>query len=186
MAVSLKHDVRLEWGILIAVLSLVLLPAIPWALGVDQDSSVTQSDPEPVRQPLPFSHRQHRRLGVTCSACHAMAGKGGSAGFPPLAVCLSCHRNAKEKRSGVAFVLEGYERKGQPIPWIRLYKIPDFVFFNHKNHLAAGGTCSTCHGPVERRDVLKKEVPTSMGSCIECHKSRGASVECHFCHELNQ
>ncbi len=186
MATPLKLSLRLEWGILIPALSLALLPAIPWALGVDKDSSETQADPEPVRQPLPFSHRQHSRLGLNCSACHAMAGKSGSAGLPPLALCLSCHREAGERTSRVASLLEDYERKGQAIPWIRLYKIPDFVFFNHKNHLAAGGTCSTCHGPVEQRDVLKKEVPTSMVSCIECHKSQGASVECHFCHELNQ
>lgn len=186
MAVPSKFGVRPELWVLTLALSLVLLSEIPWASSVDKNSPKAKSAPETVRQPVPFSHRLHSRLGLGCQDCHAMAGNGVSAGFPPLSFCLSCHRNAKGKRSDVAFLLEDYERKGQSISWIRIYKIPDYVFFSHKNHLSAGGTCSTCHGMVEQHDVLKKEVPTSMASCIECHKSMGASVECHFCHELNQ
>ena len=186
MVVPLKRGVRLELGALIPALSLVLLPAIPWASSAEKNSPETQVAPEAVRQPVPFSHRLHSQLGLDCPTCHGMAGKGVSAGFPPLSLCLSCHRSAEGKRLRVASLLEDYERKGQSIPWVRIYKIPDYVFFSHKNHLSAGGTCSTCHGPVEQHDVLKKEVPTSMASCIECHKSQGASVECHFCHELNQ
>lgn len=82
--------------------------------------------------------------------------------------------------------LEGYERRDEAIPWVRVYKIPDFVFFSHKEHLASGAVCATCHGPVELRDTLRQEVPTSMEFCMDCHQSRGASLACHFCHELNQ
>lgn len=115
-----------------------------------------------------------------------MEGRGGSAGFPPVALCLSCHRGGKGDLSAVGVSLEGYEQRGEAIPWVRVYKVPDFVFFSHKEHLASGATCTTCHGPVERRDRLKQEVPTSMEHCMDCHQSQGASLECHFCHELNQ
>jgi len=83
-------------------------------------------------------------------------------------------------------MLEGYEQRDEPIPWVRIYKIPDFVFFSHKEHLVPGATCATCHGAVELQDSLKQEVPTSMEHCMDCHKSQGASLDCHFCHELNQ
>lgn len=83
-------------------------------------------------------------------------------------------------------LLEGYEQRNETIPWVRVYKIPDFVFFSHKEHLASGASCAICHGAVELRDRLEQEVPTSMEHCMDCHKSQGASLECHFCHELNQ
>ena len=115
-----------------------------------------------------------------------MEGRGGSAGFPPVALCLSCHRGGTGEISAVGALLEGYEQRDETIPWARVYKIPDFVFFSHKEHLASGANCATCHGAVELRDRLKQEVPTSMEHCMDCHKSQGASLECHFCHELNQ
>jgi hypothetical protein len=69
---------------------------------------------------------------------------------------------------------------------VRVYQTPDFVFFSHKNHLKAGETCETCHGPVATREVLAKEVSTNMTACMNCHVQRGATTECFFCHELGQ
>ena len=34
---------------------------------------------------------------------------------------------------------------GEEIPWVPVYRVPDIVFFSHKEHLAAGETCATCH-----------------------------------------
>ena len=171
---------------LIQALCLALPAAIPWISGAHQVSSQTHHDRQPISQPLPFSHRSHTQLGLNCAACHTMEGRGGSAGFPPVALCLSCHRGGTGKVSSVGVLLEGYEQRDEPIPWVRIYKIPDFVFFSHKEHLASGATCATCHGAVELQDRLKQEVPTSMEHCMDCHKSQGASLDCHFCHELNQ
>ena len=70
--------------------------------------------------------------------------------------------------------------------WVRVYQVPDFVFFNHKRHVQAGETCETCHGPVATREVLAKEVSTNMTACMSCHAERGATTECYFCHELGQ
>ena len=171
---------------LIQTLCLALPAAIPWISGARQVSLPSGNEPRPISQPLPFSHRSHAQLGLNCATCHTMEGRGGSAGFPPLSLCLSCHRGGEGPISAVGILLEGYERRGEPIPWVRVYKIPDFVFFSHKEHLASGATCATCHGAVALRDSLQQEVPTSMEHCMDCHQSQGASLDCHFCHELNQ
>jgi hypothetical protein len=34
--------------------------------------------------------------------------------------------------------------------------------------------------------VVTKEVPTTMKSCVACHKARRAAVDCNTCHELGQ
>jgi hypothetical protein len=73
---------------------------------------------------------------------------------------------------------------GEEIPWVPVYRVPDIVFFSHAALLAAGETCATCHGPVETRDVLQKEVSTSMTACLDCHRERGAPVHCALCHVL--
>jgi hypothetical protein len=39
---------------------------------------------------------------------------------------------------------------------------------------------------VEQRDVLAPEVVHNMKTCMNCHKQRKASNECHVCHELGQ
>ena len=186
MPILLTHRLQRACGTLVPALCLALLAAIPWISGARDNSSRTRPDPTPIAQPLPFSHRTHTELGLQCAACHSMKGRGGSAGFPAGALCLSCHRGAKGENSAVGALLEGYEQRGESIPWVRVYKIPDFVFFSHQEHLASGATCTICHGPVELRDTLEQEVPTSMEHCMDCHESRGASVACHFCHELNQ
>ena len=43
--------------------------------------------------------------------------------------------------------------------------------------------CEDCHGPVAEREVLSKEKPASMPFCMDCHKQKGAPVNCHTCHE---
>ena len=67
-----------------------------------------------------------------------------------------------------------------------VYKVPDFVFFSHAVHGQAGIECQSCHGPVATRSVLRKEVSTSMRTCIECHRVRKAPTDCSRCHELGQ
>ncbi len=186
MVTLLTHRLQRACKPLVPALCLALLAAIPWISGARDNASRTQPAPEPVPQPVPFSHRTHAELGLQCAACHTMKGRGGSAGFPSLSLCLSCHRGAGGEISAVGTMLEGYEQRGESIPWVRVYKIPDFVFFSHQEHLASGVTCATCHGSVELRDSLTQEVPTSMEHCMSCHESQGASLACHFCHELNQ
>ncbi len=58
-----------------------------------------------------------------------------------------------------------------PIEWVRIHNLPDHVYFNHAQHVVAGGVeCQTCHGKVEEMDVVAQHAPLSMGWCINCHR----------------
>jgi mono/diheme cytochrome c family protein len=60
---------------------------------------------------------------------------------------------------------------GKPIEWIRIHNLPDHAYFNHSQHVVAGGVaCQTCHGEVEKMEVVKQHSPLSMGWCINCHR----------------
>lgn len=59
----------------------------------------------------------------------------------------------------------------KPIEWTRIHNLPDHVYFNHSQHVTAGGIeCQTCHGPVETMEELFQFAPLSMGWCINCHR----------------
>lgn len=72
------------------------------------------------------------------------------------------------------------------IPWRRVYRVPDFVFFNHRSHAEAGTGCAQCHGPVAAREILAQELSIDMIACMNCHAERQASNECFLCHDLGQ
>lgn len=58
-----------------------------------------------------------------------------------------------------------------PIEWVRIHNLPDHVYFNHAQHVTAGGLeCQDCHGKVEEMDVLRQHAPLSMGWCVNCHR----------------
>jgi c(7)-type cytochrome triheme protein len=71
----------------------------------------------------------------------------------------------------------------KPIPWVRVYQLPPYVYFSHRVHTAAGTTCETCHGPVAERDRISKEVAHNMRSCMACHAATKARNDCATCHE---
>ena len=79
-----------------------------------------------------------------------------------------------------------FDKEQKPIPWVRLYKLPDFVFFSHSVHLNGKVACAECHGPVEQREALAAEVTHNMKTCMACHSAREVSNKCHICHELGQ
>ena len=58
-----------------------------------------------------------------------------------------------------------------PIQWKKIHNLPDHVYFNHAQHVAVGKVeCQSCHGTVEKMEVLKQHSPLSMGWCINCHR----------------
>jgi hypothetical protein len=135
-------------------------------------------------QPVAFSHRVHvGEAGLECLFCHTGADQGDYAELPTAAECMVCHEEIAADSPEVKKVAAAAESGGE-IPWVPIYRVPDIVFFGHKEHLAAGERCATCHGPVGTRDVLQKEVSTSMTACFECHRERGAPVHCALCHVL--
>ena len=139
--------------------------------------------PPAPEQPLPFSHRNHAGVQkVECKTCHPMPDTGEFAGLPETSVCMSCHKSIKTDSPHIQKLTSHHADK-KPIAWRRVYRIPDYVFFSHKEHVAKGATCETCHGPVRERDVLRKEKDISMAACMDCHRARQASLACNYCHE---
>ncbi len=96
---------------------------------------------------------------------------------------MACHQQVKKESPPIQRLAE-YHAKKESVPWVRIYKLADFVFFSHARHQRAKVECATCHGPVDTRDALGKEKETSMAACLDCHKQKRASIACHLCHEL--
>lgn len=136
-----------------------------------------------VPQPIAFSHKKHAALGMGCLNCHVDAAEKNEAGLPDADQCMACHATIRTGSREVQKLAE-VQKDGAKVKWVRVYRVPDFVFFSHANHLKAGLPCATCHGPVGQRDVLAKEVSTDMVSCMNCHAAKGASNECSLCHQL--
>jgi len=63
-----------------------------------------------------------------------------------------------------------------PIQWVRVHNLPDFVYFDHRVHIAADVACETCHGPVRSMDRMRQDAPLNMGWCLDCHRSRSVDV----------
>jgi hypothetical protein len=140
--------------------------------------------PPPPEQPLPYSHRQHLAVGVTCATCHSMPPPGHAATLPATATCMSCHARVKTDSPAIQELAKAHAA-GKPIPWKRVYKVPDFVSFSHKVHVtgAAALDCDVCHGPVREMDVMQRVKDISMPACVECHQQKQAPVRCDTCHD---
>ncbi len=79
------------------------------------------------------------------------------------------------------------------LEWIRVYNLPDFVYFDHSRHVEAGVKCQTCHGPVETMEKVEQVTNLTMGWCVNCHrdvthgkipelKGKKPSISCAVCH----
>jgi hypothetical protein len=145
-------------------------------------ASPAQQELKGPEQPIPYSHKQHLALGLACSACHTNPDPGDAMSFPATSKCMSCHQ-AIDKDSPAIQKLTAFDRDKKDIPWVRVYKEPDLVFFSHKAHLAAGAKCEDCHGQVAQRDRLFRETDLSMAGCVSCHRDRNAGQACDYCHE---
>src|SRR5262249_39365614 len=135
--------------------------------------------------PVPFSHRAHAALKLKCAECHRMAAEGRAAGMPSESLCMNCHVAVKVESPAIA-ALAGFFHRKESVPWARLYRLPDFVSFSHKRHSGkAQIACSGCHGEVASQDVLAKEKPIGMQSCMACHDKRKANNNCDACHAVH-
>jgi hypothetical protein len=67
------------------------------------------------------------------------------------------------------------QKTPQPIAWTRIYRLPDFVYFNHSAHVSAGVACQQCHGPVETMDRVRQVPDLSMSWCVNCHRTANAT-----------
>lgn len=140
-------------------------------------------------QPIQFKHQLHVGFGVPCLYCHPGAWRQASAGLPTSTKCWGCHQQIPVK-TGDQQKLSDYVSSGKPIPWVPVAIMPDFVFFNHRPHIAAGLNCETCHGEISRMTVARPQKGMNMGWCLGCHRKRAAGDEvklakltdCATCH----
>ncbi len=135
-------------------------------------------------QPIKFSHKLHAGTHkIECQYCHSGASKGKSAVIPSANVCMNCHMAIQEgPKYGATEISKIYAASGwdpakgeyanepKPIEWVRIHNLPDHVYFNHAQHVNAGGLeCQQCHGPIEEMEVVEQHSLLSMGWCIDCH-----------------
>ncbi len=125
---------------------------------------------DPIAQPIQFDHRHHVQDDlIDCRYCHATVERAPSAGIPPTEVCLNCHSQVWNK-SKLLDVVRASWFAGQPIAWVRVHRLPGFVYFNHSTHVNKGVGCFECHGRVDRMPAIEQVQPLSMGWCIDCHR----------------
>lgn len=160
-------------------LLVALFGVAKWATG----QTAKKTGPEPVKQPIPFSHKFHTAIGLECMQCHKLSPNGEQVSMPTTADCMTCHETIK-KESAAIQLLAMYARDKKAIPWVRLYAIPEFVYFSHKKHLDGKIACEACHGAVHTLDVLALEQKLTMKFCLTCHKTRNATTACNGCHQL--
>jgi hypothetical protein len=124
----------------------------------------------PPAQPIQFPHNLHVSLGVQCLYCHPGALRGPSPGLPTEAKCYGCHQQITVKNAELD-KLFSYVKNNQPINWVPVAILPDFVYFSHRPHIAAGLNCEDCHGEVSQMTVAVPQ-KMNMGWCLNCHRSR--------------
>ena len=125
----------------------------------------------PLDQPIPFSHKHHAfELGIDCRFCHTSVEEGAIAGLPTTEVCMTCHSQVWTNSPLLAPLREGWE-SGVPIEWVKVNRVPDFVYFDHSIHIVRGINCNTCHGPVQQMQITFKGQTFHMSWCLECHRN---------------
>ena len=154
-------------------------------------------------QPIHYSHKIHSGDNqIECKYCHSSARVSKHSGIPSLNVCMNCHMNIAEyngeedlekgytkefytneikklyKAVGWDENTQSYTGETQPVKWVRIHNLPDFVYFNHAQHVSVAGVdCQKCHGPVEEMEIMYQHSSLTMGWCINCHRETNVNVK---------
>lgn len=122
-------------------------------------------------QPVAFSHAQHAgQLQIDCRYCHSTVQKAGFAALPPTQACMNCHASIKADSPLLQPVRDSYAN-GTAISWKKVHDLPDYAYFNHAAHVNKGVGCASCHGRIDKMDVVRQESNLSMAWCLECHRA---------------
>ncbi len=180
-------------AILLLLVSGYFIYGYTMQVGVDQGY-------QPV-QPIHFSHKIHAGDNkIECKYCHSSARVSKHSGIPSLNVCMNCHKNISDYNGSVTAEYnkefydgeiaklykavgwdtdsQSYTGKTEPVKWTKIHNLPDFVYFNHSQHVeVAGVACQKCHGPVEEMEIVYQHEPLTMGWCINCHRETNVKVE---------
>lgn len=194
-----KAFAKNQFLVLVSAIAFLLFAAY-FAYGYLMQVGVDQGY-EPV-QPIHYSHKIHAGDNeIDCKYCHSSARVSKTSGIPSLNVCMNCHKNISEVAETTATAdhskefydgeiqklyaavgwdadKQAYTGKTQPVKWVRIHNLPDFVYFNHSQHVTVAGVeCQKCHGPVEEMEVMKQFSPLTMGWCVNCHRETNVKVE---------
>lgn len=140
-------------------------------------------------------------FGIPCLYCHTMPYKGRHATIPSTAVCMNCHATVGLSKEWVLKTKEYWDR-GEPIQWVKVHNLPDFVYFDHSAHLNAKDAqgrpklpttdaegrpmvvCQNCHGKVEAMEIVSVQNSFNMQWCLDCHRKAEmkAATDCVVCH----
>jgi menaquinone reductase, multiheme cytochrome c subunit len=122
-------------------------------------------------QPVPYSHALHAgQLGIDCRYCHKTVEETAAAAIPATQICMNCHQKIRAQSAKLIPVRESFAT-GMPVPWIRVHDLPDYVYFNHSAHVRRGVGCVSCHGRIDKMEIVSQEKPLTMGWCLECHRN---------------
>lgn len=163
--VELDYTLRVRLPILVFVA--VLAAVATYYLSRAERDSVGYA-PE---QPVAFSHRLHAgTMRIDCKYCHGGVTTSPHASIPAVSVCMNCHTVARKNKPEIIRLTRYYE-EGSALPWKRIHKIPDYVYFNHSSHVNKGIDCANCHGLVENMDVVRQVSEFTMAACLHCHRN---------------
>ncbi len=123
------------------------------------------------KQPIQYSHKLHAgQYKIDCNYCHTGVNKGKSATIPAANICMNCHGVIKKESPEIQKIYAAIEQN-RPIEWIRVHNLPDLAYFNHAQHVNVGNVqCQTCHGEIEKMEVVEQRSSLTMGWCIDCHR----------------
>lgn len=146
-------------------------------------------------QPIAFSHKLHAGdMKLDCKYCHIGVEESKSATIPSTNICMNCHKGVQKASTAegddispeIAKIYkaldynpekngaEAFGSNPKPIRWVRIHNLPDHAYFNHSQHVkVAGLACQTCHGPIEKMEVVQQWSSLQMGWCIDCHRNAG-------------
>lgn len=130
---------------------------------------------EPI-QPVAFDHSLHvSQLGMDCRYCHTYVDRSHESNVPASSTCMNCHNQIQIDSPALAPIRESYH-SGEPVPWVRVHMVPDYVYFNHAVHVNRGISCVECHGQVNEMEVVHQAKSLSMAFCLDCHRNPAESI----------
>jgi hypothetical protein len=137
-------------------------------------------------QPINFSHIVHvQQNKMECQYCHWNVAKSSYAAIPDVESCMGCHKlvaGHDEQSKAEIQKLQKYYTENKPIEWLKVHVMPDHYKFNHKRHVKGGVACHECHGQIPEMPKVERVSSMKMGWCLDCHRQRGASIDCATCH----
>jgi hypothetical protein len=83
---------------------------------------------------------------------------------------MNCHLLVSRSVESLAPIRDS-AKSGMPMRWVRVHKLGEYAYFNHRAHVSSGVGCVSCHGHVEEMEVVRQVEPLSMSWCLDCHRN---------------